>query len=164
MTSPLNIKDLANDKDIERIIIYIKEFEIHDEAPAEAKLFYHPVVGEIYKAVKDLNTGVIYLDIPKAIERDGGGWAFTSLSPTGDEDLLNFELIEITKENALDLKLAPEVVEQLADWLEEEKLQFSWESDENEQIQELPDFDIILDEYDFADGLTHAMNVLRYRR
>jgi len=155
----INLSQLANGTGMERVIVYVKHFEVLEDAPPEAKMLYHPVAGELYKAFKDTNTGMIYLDVPEALERDGGGWAFTQLSPKGDENLLDFELIEVTKENALDINLIPEMTNTLANWLEEDPLVFSWENDEQDELEVVLDEDYVVD--DLEAGADHALSVLK---
>jgi len=154
----------------ERVVVFVKKFEVLDQAPRELHMMYKPVTGEIYKALKDTGTGIYYLDIPETLDRDGGGWAFTDLTPKDEQEELDFEFVIITKANASDINLDIERIVKLADWLDEAPLLFSWEQekgvvfDEDEIDTLVPhskeEWERVLKSESHEDGLNNALDML----
>lgn len=122
----INPKELAKRPESKKLIVYLEKFEVPEDAPMELKSLYRPTVGKVYKAIKDTNTGFIFIDVPETFERDRGGWGFSGLESNEGEEFI-FKLVEVTSENIYNLKLDNEDEEKLIKWMKEKPLRLSWE-------------------------------------
>lgn len=119
-------KELAGRPEAKRVVIFLEKFEVKDEAPLPLKTLYRPVEGTVYKALKDSNTNIYFVDVPETFERDRGGWGFEG-TESPEESVIQFKLIEIDGETLDTIKLTDDDKQKIVSWLEEDPMKFSWE-------------------------------------